>query len=639
MNKPSQALGFWATSALVPCGVAILLAKLVFAARLDLYSDEVYYWLESTRPALAYSDLPFMSALLAGLGSALLETSPLATRAPFLILGSTIPLLLYWLAHPLVGRTRARESALLCLCLPLAASMGLLAVPDVPLLFLALLSLGLFLRALESDSVWLWTATGIAIALGLCTHYRFALFPGAVLLLMLFDARFRRLWRNPRAWLAGVLALVGLAPVTLFNLNHGMVSAEFYFLDRHAWEFSATGLLQPAIQALISTPPLYALLLLTLFSLWRRADAAPRLIALIGTLHIGVFALLAPWSDPTSTTIHWPLPGYVPLLVYAPSLLSELRERRPSLSYAPRLVLFTGLIGTASALLGVGSQSLHPQLQPLLGRQTLSTKMAAWPEFAEVTQDLIERSFRSPPLLVSDNYYTAAQIAFQNVASSGRIYTLDSEKAVRDGRAYQLALWRMDQRALTTQEGRQALLITEDSTLNYGQKNTVLGRACSLSSELHYLGSEALLGGAKRYSFYRLEIGGKSERCAMPALGWIDSPKSGQRVESELSVTGWAFAADSGLAAIEVLIDERPMPAATARGIREDVRAIEGATADPDFPSLGFSRRVDLRGLEPGIHTLRLRLVNREGEETLSEALRFVLAPGVSQPNAGPAAR
>ena len=49
---------------LLSAGVVLLLAlKLVLALQLDLYSDEIYYWLASTRPALAYSDLPFMTQL------------------------------------------------------------------------------------------------------------------------------------------------------------------------------------------------------------------------------------------------------------------------------------------------------------------------------------------------------------------------------------------------------------------------------------------------------------------------------------------------------------------------------------------------------------------------------------------------
>jgi hypothetical protein len=71
-SRDSKALlDRWATRYLFAVAAVITSLKLIFAQRLDLYSDEVFYWLESTRPALAYSDLPFVSAQLAGLGPAL----------------------------------------------------------------------------------------------------------------------------------------------------------------------------------------------------------------------------------------------------------------------------------------------------------------------------------------------------------------------------------------------------------------------------------------------------------------------------------------------------------------------------------------------------------------------------------------
>ena len=81
------------------CGL-LLIVKLWLASRLDLYSDEIFYWLASTVPAPAYSDLPFVTALLAGLGSALDPGNPLATRALFLAGGSCLPAAVYWVSLP-----------------------------------------------------------------------------------------------------------------------------------------------------------------------------------------------------------------------------------------------------------------------------------------------------------------------------------------------------------------------------------------------------------------------------------------------------------------------------------------------------------------------------------------------------------
>ena len=622
----SDTLQYWTRHRLLTCAAFVFALKAFFAVKLDLYSDEIFYWFESTRPALAYSDLPFISALLAGIGPELFGPSPFAVRLPFLIIGSSIPFFVYWLARPLIGEDQARESALLALCLPLASSMGLLAVPDAPMIVFGLCALGMFLRARQTNSLRSWLTTGLFVALGLSTHYRFALFPLAVLLLMIFDRELRVIWLNPRAWLAGIIAVFGLVPAILFNLENDMASVEFYFIDRHAWEFNSSGLLQPLIQALVSTPPLYALLLITAFSQLRSAEFSARLISLVALLHIGLYAAAAPWSDPTSTTLHWPLAGYIPLLVFAPGTLRLLMSRWPKLRLAPQMVIYTGLVGAAAALIGVGSQSLHAQLQPFLGVNTLSTKMAAWSEFGQASQSQMVAEFSEPPLVITDNYYTALQLNFSGLVDQDALFTLDNDKAHRDGRAQQLILWRMGREAVLAKPNMHALFITEDSTLNYDQKQAVLRQACAISSDFEFLGSENLLKGAKRYSFYRLTVSPTSqgvERCPMPALTWIDAPQDEESVMGTLDIRGWAFAEQSGVQSITVLIDGKQMEGTLSRNSRPDVSAIAGATLDPDFPMLGFSLRVDISGIEGGLHHLQLRSRNGAGEENDSLSLRI----------------
>ena len=110
----------------------VLLIKVFLALVLDLYSDEVFYWQASARTALAYSDLPFMTALLIGMGSSLNPGSAIAARLAFILLAACLPLLMYWIARPLTNQRQAIETAILTLCLPLGRFHGLLGVPDVP---------------------------------------------------------------------------------------------------------------------------------------------------------------------------------------------------------------------------------------------------------------------------------------------------------------------------------------------------------------------------------------------------------------------------------------------------------------------------------------------------------------------------
>ena len=129
------------------------------------------------------------------------------------------------------------------LCLPLGASLGLLAVPDVPIVFLGLLAIGFFERALRIGEIKYWAAVGCVVALGFSTHYRFFLYPAAALLFLLVSREHHYLWKKPGLWLAILVALPGLIPIASFNLSNRLVSASFYFVDRHPWEFQSEGLL------------------------------------------------------------------------------------------------------------------------------------------------------------------------------------------------------------------------------------------------------------------------------------------------------------------------------------------------------------------------------------------------------------
>lgn len=610
-------------------GVVLLLASKIFLASiLDLYSDEVFYWQASANPAIAYSDLPFMTALLIGLGSALDPQNTLASRSLFILLGSLLPLLVYWVARPISGPRYAIESAALSLCLPLAGFLGLLAVPDVPLIFYGLLAIGFFERALRTDRLAYWSLTGTVVALGLCTHYRFFLYPFAALIFLSAFQSERRQWKNPRLWLTIAIASLGLIPILWFNLGNQLSSASFYFVDRHPWEFQASGLLHIFKQAGLVTPPLYILFAYTLYLMWGEAQKGERSAALLlsfSLVNILVYLLLAPWTDATSTSIHWPLSGYFPLLVYLPTALRSAAQRlgeHCSATTAHRLVIaipLIGFLGTITALLGVGSQAFQAQLQPLVGTGLLSNKMAGWRPFAERVDEILDLEFEARPLLISDNYYTLAQLEYAGLTDKG--YTVDEEKAVRDGRIAQYQIWEQDSVALQRLSAAEFLFVAEDSTLDTEAKHAILANICSRAARLEHLSELSLFGGDKKFSFYRgqsLVDATAAETlpaapCPYPAIAWIDAPGRDAVLSGTVDLNGWAFNEDIGVTSIQVLIDGQAIAEVEYGGSREDVVEVMGVSSDPNRPNIGFNYRLDSSQLDNGSHRLEIEVTNALG--------------------------
>lgn len=608
--------------------VLLLLSKVFLATALDLYSDEVFYWQASVNPAIAYSDLPFMTALLIGLGSALDPYNTLAARSLFILMGSSLPLLVYWIAKPITNPTQAVESAALSLCLPLAGFLGLLAVPDVPLVFFGLLAIGFFERALRTDQLLYWALTGLFVALGLCTHYRFFLYPTAAILFLACFRAEQSQWKNPRLWLSILIASLGLIPILWFNLSNQLSSASFYFVDRHPWEFQASGLLHLFKQAGLVTPPLYSLFAYTIYLMVQKARLGDRSAALLlsfSLINILVYLLLAPWTDATSTSIHWPLSGYFPLLIYVPFALrsaSNLLGTVFTAQTAHRLVIaipVIGFLGTLTALLGVGSQAFQLQLQPIIGAGVLSNKMAGWTQFSSHVDDLLEREFAESPLVLTDNYYTLAQVEFAGLTRQG--FTLDEEKAVRDGRITQYQLWQKDRVGLERVAASEYLFIAEDSTLDTAAKHDLLAKLCARTEQLSHLGELSLFNSDKRFSFYRgralhnidsLEQV-QTSACPFPAIAWIDTPERGDELSGTVAVNGWAFNEDIGIDSITLLIDSEAFGQVDYGGSRTDVVEVMQVQSDPNRPNIGYNYNFDTTQVDNGSHRLDIEIRNHLG--------------------------
>lgn len=630
------------TRPLVVLVILALLAtavKIFLAGRLELYSDEIFYWQAAQFPALAYSDLPFMAALLAGLGAELFGHHAIAVRSVFLLMGCSVPALVYWIALPLNGQKQAIVSATLTLCLPMAAFLGLLAVPDVPLIFWGLLFVGSLERATRCGDWRWWLLAGAAAALGLSTHYRFSLYVLAALIFMIASRSHWHYWREARLWLAGLIAMTGLYPALSFNLVHDLSGLDYHLLSRHPWQFQLEGLLHPLIQGTIVTPLLYVLLWLTLWMLLKRAragDTRAGLIASFAATNLGVYLILAPWSDTTRTTLHWPLSGYMPLLVYAPQAMASLRawlSARYSENRSTFIVLaipVTGLVGTLLLFIGIGSQGFNQQLQSVLGTGVLSNKMAGWQPLTDHIRTL-QNHYDLPAegLIVTDNYYTSAQIGF--AMPDARPYTIDQDKTVRDGRYAQYAIWEKDETGLRRLAGENALFITEDSTLDINEKLAVMDRACTLFADLTLLDQLFLYQGDKIFSFYRgTSIQPSSAdiatNCPRPSHLWLDQPAAGETISGSYDVSGWAINHGLGVSRVRVLLNGDVVGDVGRSVAREDVVEIRQAQDDPGAPRVGFEFELDTLRFTNGRYQLALEVISGAGERQLGATRQIIIA-------------
>jgi hypothetical protein len=364
-------------------------------------------------------------------------------------------------------------------------------------------------------------------------------------------------------------------------------------------------------------------------------DRSAALLLSFSLVNVLVYLLLAPWTDATSTSIHWPLSGYFPLLIYVPYALrsaSNLLSATVNPQTAHRLVIAIpaiGFLGTLVALFGVGSQAFQLQLQPLIGSGVLSNKMAGWRQFGIHVDELLEREFAESPLVLTDNYYTLAQVEFAELTSQG--FTLDDEKAVRDGRITQYQLWQKDRAGSERVAAGEYLFIAEDSTLDTAVKHELLRDLCARTEQLSHLGELNLFDGDKRFSFYRgralhsIDCLDQIETaaCPYPAIAWIDTPQRGAELSGMVDVNGWAFNEDIGIDRISLLIDSEVIGRVDYGGSRPDVVEVMQVRSDPNSPDIGYNYNFDSNQLNNGSHQLEIEIRNhlginqRYGERTI----------------------
>lgn len=501
-------------AAFVTAFALISACKLWLAATLAPFTDEAFYWQESRHLAWGYSDLPPLTAWLIRFGETFAGHGLLGMRWPFLLLGGLLPWLVVAFARTAFDARRGWQAGVLCLALPLAGSLGVLALPDVPLTVAIMLANLALLRVVDDRRSRDWWMLGSALAVAWMTHYRAAMPMLVGLLFLAFFPRGRALWRRPGLWGALLLASVGLLPLLVSNWRQRGAGLAFQLVDRNPWQFHADALVQPLEQALTCTPLLYVLMLCALWACWQRRhrDGPWDLLFVVPAGFLGLYFLFGLFADDVRFRVHWPLPGYLPLLAVLPVLFWPAQagaRRRLWLGAA----LALAAAGQVLVLLYLGAAATPGGARGLTRAKAFPYAFVGW---REVSAAVARAQVASPgAIVVADNFALAAELAFQ-FDGHPEVFSLDSPLNVKHGRAPQLAIWRRDEAALRSRyAGRPMLLAVEETAQRVHQRLIWQGTLCERIGHPKLLERLDLYQGRKRFALYRGEVPGGD----VPGLG------------------------------------------------------------------------------------------------------------------------
>lgn len=593
-------------TAFIALWCCVVLAKVVVAARLPLFVDEAFYWQEGRHLAWAYSDLPGLTAWTIRLGGELFGDSVLAARSLFVIVSAALPWLVVRIAHRELEPARAWVAGCGALALPLFASIGVMALPDVLMALATLLCLDALTRMLRQISYGAAVQLAVGLAIGALSHYRFIAAIGAGMVALLLIARGRELLRDPRVIIAIAFGAAAWMPLLAWNIENAEAGLRFQLVDRHPWALHRDGITFLPIQAAFVTPLLLAALLVGAWRFRRHPNDALRLLALSGGIVVAGFFALGFFADTERVSFHWPLPGYVALLPLLPLVLATWPRWLRVLTWAIALAGMLSMLGYYAAV-----------SSPELRERTAATKwypqnFSGWDELAEAVR---RRKAQMPEgtQVIADNFKVGAELGF--ALGDPAIPVLPHALNRAHGRAPQLALWGLEV-GEDASAARPALLVVSPGDVKLSE---LLDHYQALCRRFGALPAPEVVdadGGSRRFLLFALEPreGAAPAPCVPPAIAWLNAPQAGERLPAVFEASGWAIKDVAGVKSVALTLDGRVV-AQAEYGLHDDwpQRFYGGRSQDPSLPRVAFRTRVDASGLAPGRYWLGVEVTGGDG--------------------------
>jgi 4-amino-4-deoxy-L-arabinose transferase-like glycosyltransferase len=393
---------------------AALAVRLALGLSVGLGTDEIYTVAVSRQLSWSYFDHPPMHQWLTHASAALLGEGR-QVRLPFIALFALTSWLMFLAAQRLAGAQAAFWSVvLLNLSAFFTLSAGSWVVPDGVLL--AALSLMLWALARqfapepdERTGLGNWLAAGLALGLAGLSKYHGALVGVGLVVFLLAHPRGRRELATPGPWLAAAIALVLVAPVIVWNAQHGWAS--FLFQTGRTQGAGLTPWLAPAslaAQAGWLLPWVFAPLVLGLWQGFKaHRDVAFWLLVCLGLPTIALFTLTPIFGN--IGLPHWAMPGWFLLMPLGGAALARLQAdgagRWLPSRWTPRVAL--GTLAVLALAASHAATGWIARLAPAVSRGDPTLELFGWDQ---LSARLAAAGLSRPGFIVADSWQNAGRM-------------------------------------------------------------------------------------------------------------------------------------------------------------------------------------------------------------------------------------
>ncbi len=207
--------------------IGLFLLQVLVASGFELAHDEAYYWLFSKNLDWGYFDHPPLVALTIRLFS-FLPHSEFAVRIGFILMQfGTL-----FLTLRLIPKKSWTLASILFFAFPLASLTGLLALPDMPLLFMTAVYCVSLKRYMEKEDALSILLMGVCIPVLLYAKYH------GILVIFFTLLACPRLFLKKSFYLITLISIVLFLPHVLWQYEHNFSTLRYHFLERPSSSFS-----------------------------------------------------------------------------------------------------------------------------------------------------------------------------------------------------------------------------------------------------------------------------------------------------------------------------------------------------------------------------------------------------------------
>lgn len=279
------------------------LISFVQAAGTELFDDEAYYWVYSKFMDWGYFDHPPMIAVMIKMGT-LVFAGELGVRLLVVLMGTASIFLIEKLTQP------KDQKLFYALVLNMAVLQigGIIAVPDIPLLFFTALFF-LAYRNYTAKNAWM-SAIYLAIVIALLLYSKYH---GILIVLATVGSNWKLL-KQPLTWLVIAAAIALFMPHVLWQLQHGLPSLNYHLFERVSPAYSLSFTTDYLAGQLLIAGPLLGWLMIWSAFKYKPVDVTQK--AMKWSLGFVYFLFLIS-SFKSRTEANWTVPLLVPLIVLA----------------------------------------------------------------------------------------------------------------------------------------------------------------------------------------------------------------------------------------------------------------------------------------------------------------------------------